>query len=87
MYKIKVTAQRGKGKIRRMESAENYTTAEAVADFIEKSIERQYLLCAKGWGIVAQYEHVKNDVKTVDFFPVSPLLGSGLRLTFRVIEI
>ena len=33
MYKIKVTAQRGKGKIRRMESAENYTTAEAVAAF------------------------------------------------------
>lgn len=37
MYKIKVTAQRGKGKIRHMESAENYTTAEAVADFIEKA--------------------------------------------------
>lgn len=87
MYKIKVTAQRGKGKIRRMESTENYTTAEAAADFIEKSIERQYFLCVKGWGMVAQYEHVKNDVKTVDFFPVSPLLGSGLRLTFRVIEI
>lgn len=87
MYKIKVTAQRGKGKIRRMESAENYTTVEAAADFIEKSIERQYFLCVKGWGMVAQYEHVKNDVKTVDFFPASPLFGSGLRLTFRVIEI
>lgn len=87
MYKIKVTAQRGKGKIRRMESTENYTTAEAAADFIEKSIERQYYLCVKCWGMVAQYEHVKNDVKTVDFFPASPLLGSGLRLTFRVIEI
>ena len=69
-----------------MLSDETFETIESVKSFIQKSIDRQYILCIKGWGLVSISETEINNVKTVVFSPACIALGKPLKVIFEIIN-
>lgn len=84
IYMFKVYASYGR---KRMVSNESYATKDDAEKFICDSIERQYRLCCKGWGL-CDYDVKEKDNGYVYEVTYKPCLTifKNLKMIFKIIE-
>ena len=69
-----------------MISNETFVNTDEANMFIQKSIDRQYALCCKGWGLTSVNESESNNIKNVIFTPACTVLGKPLKVTFEILN-
>lgn len=84
MYKVKISIPQKRAK---MISDETFSTVKDAGSFIQLSINRQYEMCSRGWGLVSINETTKGLNKEVIFSPACIVLSKPLRLIFQIIEL
>jgi hypothetical protein len=85
IYMFKVYASYGR---KRMVSNETYATKEDAKNFIDVSIERQYALCCKGWGLCDyEVEELHNGYFYKATFKPCLTLFKNLIMRYRIEEV
>jgi len=84
MYKIKVKIPQ---KRLQQISNDTFETKEKASEFIQMSINRQYALCCKGWGLVASKQETNNNITKATFSPACYVLSKPLNVFFEIITL
>lgn len=84
MYKVKIRIPQ---KRLQQCSIENYNSETDAKKFIQISIDRQYALCMRGWGLtaVSTQENGNNIIAT--YTPACTVLGRPLTIFFSIQQI